>query len=91
MLDPQGFAPAVDVVPLAPRGDLLHGDLVYLVDCGFEDGDRFFEQMQRWFAENLPAVRTRVVHWRGHGFESDPGTLAAVASDGAAAILGVGI
>lgn len=91
VLDPAGHPPPIAAAPLAPRLDRLDGKLVYLVDCRFEDGDRFLEQMQRWFRERLPAVETRIVHWRGHGFEPDPQTLAEVAADGSAAILGVGI
>jgi hypothetical protein len=91
VLDPTGHAPKLPGVQLAPRLPQLDGKLVYLVDCRFEDGDRFFAQLQRWFGEQLPAVRTRIVRWRGHGFDPDPQTLAEVAADGDAAILGVGI
>jgi hypothetical protein len=91
VLDPSGISPQVAGVQLAPRPAGLDGKIVYLVDCRFENADNLFEQMQRWFAEHMPAVETRVVHWRGHGFQPDPETLAEVAADGDAAILGVGI
>jgi hypothetical protein len=91
VFDPAGHPPKVAGVRLAQRLDRVEGKLVYLVDCGFEDADRFFEQMQNWFVQHMPAVRTRTVHWRGHGFQPDPQTLAEVAADGDAAILGVGI
>jgi hypothetical protein len=91
VLDPTGYPPKLDGPKLAPRLDSLDGKRVYLVDCRFEDADRFLEQMQRWFSENMPTVDIRIVHWRGHGFDPDPQTLADVAADGSAAILGVGI
>ena len=91
VLDPTGFPPRPGTTAPAPRLRGLDGKVVYLVDCRFEDADRFFEQMRRWFAEEMPSVETRVVHWRGRGFDPDPETLAAVAADGDAAILGVGI
>lgn len=91
VLDPTGYPPEPAGIKLASRLDRLDGELVYLVDCRFEDADRFLEQVQRWFTEHLPAVRTKIIHWRGHGFDPDPETLADVAADGSAAILGVGI
>ena len=91
VLDPTGSPPEAPGLSLAPRLPGLDGKLVYLVDCRFEDADRFFEQMRQWFADNLPRVETRLVHWRRRGFEDDPETLAEIAADGDAAILGVGI
>jgi hypothetical protein len=91
VLDPTGSPPRPQRVELAPRLDRLDGELVYLVDCRFEDADRLLEQVQRWLAEHRPAVRTKIIRWSGHGFDPDPQTLADVASDGSAAILGVGI
>lgn len=91
VLDPSGTPPKVAGVKLAARPAQLDGKIVYLVDCRFENADLLLEQMQRWFGEHMPAVETRVVHWRHHGFEPDPETLAQVAADGDAAILGVGI
>jgi hypothetical protein len=90
-LDPTGYPPRTGGATLAPRLGDLDGELVYLVDCRFEDADRLLEQVERWFLENRPAVRTKTVRWRGHGFDPDPETLAEVAADGSAAILGVGI
>jgi hypothetical protein len=90
-LDPTGFPPRAPGVEFAPRLDELDGELVYLVDCRFEDADRLLEQVQRWLSEHRPAVRTKIIRWRGHGFDPDPQTLADVAADGSAAILGVGI
>ena len=57
-LNPVGFAPKVTRKALAPRLDTLEGKTVYLVDCRFDDSDVFLKQMQGWFAERMPGVRT---------------------------------
>src|SRR5690349_24490452 len=56
--NPMGFPPKVTHKPLAPRLDTLDGKTVYLVDCRFDDSDIFLQQMQAWFADNLPSVKT---------------------------------
>ena len=55
-----GFPPKVTRKPLAPRLDTLDGKTVYLVDCRFDDSDIFLKQMQAWFAEHMPGVKTRL-------------------------------
>jgi hypothetical protein len=87
--DPRGHPPTLPDRSLAPRIDGLDGRMVYLVDCLFDNGDVFMEQLAGWFREHLPAVETRVIRPRGD--EIDPETYARVAEDGDAAILGVGI
>jgi len=58
VLNPMGFAPKVVKKPLAPRLSTLDGTTVYLVDCRFDDSDVFLKQMQAWFGEHMPGVRT---------------------------------
>src|SRR6266496_4765497 len=58
VLNPMGYPPKVTHKPLAPRLDTLDGKIVYLVDCRFDDSDIFLKQMQAWFAEHMPSVRT---------------------------------
>ena len=53
-----GFPPKVTRKALAPRLDTLDGKTVYLVDCRFDDSDIFLKQMQAWFAEHMPGVKT---------------------------------
>jgi hypothetical protein len=48
------------------------------------------EQLQHWFAAHLPAVVTRIITPR-ESWEDDPDMRARIVSDGAAAILGVGL
>ena len=42
----------------AARLSALDGKTVYLVDCRFDDSDVFLKQVQAWFAQHMPGVRT---------------------------------
>jgi hypothetical protein len=74
----------------APRLDTLDAKTVYLVDCRFDDSDVFLGQMQAWFAEHLPGVRTVVKRISNVYLHDDPPTWEEIKSRGHAAILGVG-
>ena len=86
-----GFPPKVTRKPLAPRLDTLDGKTIYLVDCRFDDSDIFLKQMQAWFAEHMPGVKTVVqadlqrLHAR-----TIPATWEEIKANGDAAIVGVG-
>ncbi len=90
VLNPVGFPPKVVRKPLAPRLDSLDGKTVYLVDCRFDDSDVFLGQMQAWFAQHMPAVRTVVKRISNVYLQVDPATWEEIKSRGHAAILGVG-
>ena len=88
--DPRGFPPKVTGKRLAPRSASLDGKVVYLVDCLFDNSAAFMEQLRAWFSQHLPAVITRLIRPR-ESWVDDPDMRAAVAADGNAAILGVGL
>jgi hypothetical protein len=88
--DPRGYPPHVAGKRLAPRIESLDGRLIYLVDCLFDNSRAFMEQLQQWFAEKLPTVRTRIIQPR-QSWVDDPQMRARVLADGDAAILGVGL
>ncbi len=88
--DPRGYPPKVVGKRLAARLDSLDGKVVYLVDCLFDNSDAFMEQTRLWFAEHLPAVKTRTIRPR-ESWVDDPDMRAKIAAEGNAAILGVGL
>ena len=88
--DPRGYAPKVTGKRLAPRQPSLDGKIVYLVDCLFDNSEAFMEQLRQWFAEHLPGVVTRMIKPR-ESWVDDPAMRAKIASEGNAAILGVGL
>ena len=70
--------------------DTLHDKTVYLVDCRFDDSDVFLQQMQAWFAEHMPAVKTIVKPISSVYLKDDPATWQEIKARGHAAIVGVG-
>ena len=90
VLNPLGFPPKVSRQTPAPRLDGLDGTTVYLVDCRFDDSDIFLSQMQAWFAQHLPRVKTLVKRISNVYLNDDPTTWEEIKARGSAAILGVG-
>jgi hypothetical protein len=75
---------------LAPRLESLDGKTIYLVDTGFGGSGRFLDQLQAWFAERMPSVKTVRRRKTGNIFRDDTKDLWAEIKDkGDAAILGV--
>jgi|GEM_PF-816710 len=75
---------------MAPRLDSLNGKTVYLVDTGFGGSGKFLDQVQAWFAEYMPSVRTVRRRKTGSIFRDDTKDLwAEIKGNGQAAILGV--
>lgn len=61
-------------VPLGPRLDTVEGKTIYLVDMqwgGPEAAYSVFEEMQGWFARNMPSVKTEIRRISGGPFASD--------------------
>jgi len=90
VLNPVGFPPKVTRKELAPRLDMLDGKTVYLVDCRFDDSEVFLGQVQAWFAEHMPAVRTVMKPISSVYLHDDPATWEEIRAKGHAAIVGVG-
>ena len=90
VLNPVGFAPRITRKALAPRLDTLDGKTVYLVDCRFDNSDVFLKQMQAWFAEHMPAVRTVFKPISSVYLNDDPATWEEIRARGHAAVVGVG-
>ena len=90
VLNPVGFAPRVTHKALAPRLSTLDGKTVYLIDCRFDDSDVFLRQLQAWFAQHMPGVRTVFKPISSVYLVDDPATWEEIKARGHAAIVGVG-
>jgi hypothetical protein len=90
VLNPMGYPPKVTHKPLALRVDTLDGKTVYLVDTRFDDSDIFLKQMQAWFADNMPSVKTVYKPLNSVYTRDDPATWEEIKANGDAAIMGVG-
>jgi len=89
-LNPKGMPPAITLFPLAPRIASLDGKTIYMVDIGFNNGNIFFQEMQRWFKENMPSVKTIYRRKEGDYPQDDPKLWAELKAAGAVVIMGVG-
>ena len=90
VMNPMGYPPAITQLGMAPRLDTLDGKTVYLVDCRFDDGDILMQQMQAWFAEHKPQVKTELRSKSGVYTERDPELYEEIQKKGDAAIIAVG-
>jgi hypothetical protein len=90
VLNPMGFPPKVTQKQMAPRLESLDGKMIYLVDCRFDDSIELLRQVQAWFGDNMPSVRTELVSLNNMYSRDDPQTWELIQANGDAAILGVG-
>jgi len=72
VLNPAISTKVVERVPLGQRLDTLEGKTIYMYDIQWGGPDAaysVYEEMQAWFARNMPSVKT--VLYRGTGWMSD--------------------
>jgi len=89
-MNPTGYPPKITQLGMAPRLDSLDGKTVYLVDVRFDDGDLLLQQMQAWFAEHMPTVKTVFVRKSGVYMEEDPELFQEIKGQGDAVIMAIG-
>ena len=61
--------------PLMPRLDTLEGKTIYLVDTnwgGLGESDGIQQEIQAWFAKNMPSVKTVIKMKRSNFVTDDP-------------------
>lgn len=90
VLNPVGFPPKIVPKPMAPRLDSLDGKTLYLVDPRFDDSGLFLRQVQDWFVDHMPSVKTRIVEMSSVYTKDDPKTWELIKENADGAIVGVG-
>jgi hypothetical protein len=90
VLSPIGYPPKITRKTAAPRLESIDGKTIYLVDCRFDDSIELLKQVQAWFAEHMPGVRTRIISLSATYQHDDPKTWEEIKTHGDAAIVGVG-
>lgn len=89
-LNPMGYPPKVERKALARRLDTLDGKTVYLVDCRFDDSELLLKEIQNWFRDRMPGVRTVLTRISSVYTKDSPETWEEIKANGDAAIIGVG-
>jgi len=92
VLNPAVTEKLVERVPLAPRLDTLQSKTIYIVDTNYEGFGRLpvLEEMQKWFAKNMPGVKTILKLKSGSYVADDPGLWKEIAANkGDGVIIGV--
>ena len=92
VLNPLGKPSPIPLIPMAPRLDTLDGKTLYLVDIGWgkPSGVRLLEQINEWFAKNMPKVKTIIKEKAGGYGEDDPALWAEIKQKGNAMIMAIG-
>ena len=88
--NPMGYPPRITRKPQAARLPTLEGKTVYLVDARFDDSELLLREMQGWFADHMPGVKTKLVQLSSVYTKDDPKTWEEIKRNGDAAIIGVG-
>jgi hypothetical protein len=90
VLNPIGYPPKITPKPMAPRLKSLDGKTLYLVDPRFDDSGLFLRQVQNWFSDHMPSVKTKLVEMSSVYTKDDPKTWEMIKANGDGAIIGVG-
>ncbi len=93
VLNPAVTPKLAERVPLAPRLNSLDGKTIYLVDTdwgGMGQNGGILQEMQAWFAQHMPSVKTIIKIKKGNFVTDDPGLWKEIAeSKGNGVVLGV--
>jgi hypothetical protein len=87
---PRDTADKLGHLKMASRLDSLEGKTVFLVNTGFAGGKEFIEELDAWFKQNRPNIKTEVRNKKTSMFTDEPELWAEIKQKGDAAVLGVG-
>jgi hypothetical protein len=94
VLNPALSTRMVERIPLAPRTDTIEGKTIYLVDLqwgGPEAAYSVFEEMKKWFSQNMPSVNVEIRRSSGGPFGDDPELRKEIiANNAAGVVIGIG-
>ena len=91
VFNPMGYpSKQITQQPMAPRLESLDGKTLYMVDARFDDSDILIQQIQGWFADHMPTVKTVYAPMSSVYTEDDPQTWEKIKERGDAAIIAVG-
>lgn len=92
VMNPEIASAMVDRIALAKRLDSIKNKTIYLVDVNWGGPDAaygVFEEMQAWFSENMPDVKTVVRRKKGMYDADDPELWKEISEKGDAAVIGI--
>lgn len=92
VMNPSVANKMVDRAPLSPRLNSLEGKTIYLVDIGWggpHAAPSVYEEMQAWFAKNMPTVKTVYRRIKGSYESDDPELWKEITQKGNAAFVGI--
>lgn len=90
-VSPKGTPPAVQLYAMAPRASSLDGKTLYVVDATSFDGSAtLLKDIQAWFQQNMPSVKTVFRTKAGVYAEDDPKLWAEIKANAYATIMAIG-
>ncbi len=92
VLNPAVASKMAKRAPLSSRLNTLEGKTLYLVDInwgGPEAAYSVYEEMQAWFAKEIPSLKVVIKRKKGPYSQDDPELWKEIAQDGNAAMIGI--
>ncbi len=90
VLNPQGTASPIQLIPMAPRLNTIEGRTIYIVDMNFPRTHQFFVEMQKLLASRYPKTTWILRVKAGTYFNNDPKLWAEIKEKGDGVIIGIG-
>lgn len=90
-VSPKGTPPPIQLYSMAPRANSLDGKTIYIVDAtSFDGSETLLKNMQAWFQQNMPTVKTVFRKKAGVYAEDDPKLWAEIKASAYATIMAIG-